>query len=145
MKKLSYLVVLLVSVVCFFSSASAAKVVVIDGDDVRFRDKASTNSNILNTFNRNTELTLVNENGGSGNGCNGKWYQANYYGVVGYICSEFAHIKEVVDINADDYADYQEYLRELGFPESYIPSLVKLHNSHPNWQFKVYKPNVDFN
>ena len=145
MRKLNYFLVLLVSFVCFLNSASAAKVVVIDGDDVRFRDKASTNSNILNTFNRNTELTLVNENGGSGNGCNGKWYQANYYGVVGYICSEFAHIKEVEEINADDYADYQEYLRELGFPESYIPSLVKLHNSHPNWQFRVYKPNIDFN
>ena len=146
MKRISYFIITIISFVMFSLNASASKVVVITGDDVRFRDKASTNSNILNTFNRNTELTLVNENGGTGNGCGNKWYQANYYGTVGYVCSEFATIKEVEDteINADDYSDYQEYLRELGFPESYIPYLVKLHNSHPDWQFKVYKTNLNF-
>ncbi len=147
MKKISYVIVTIVSFVFLVLNASASKVVVITGDDVRFRDKPSTNSNILNSFNRNTELTLVNENGGSGNGCNGKWYQANYYGTIGYICSEFATIKEVNDteITAEDYSDYQQYLRDLGFPESYLPYLVKLHNNHPNWQFKVYRTNLDFN
>ena len=147
MKKITYMIATIVSFVFWSLNVSASKVVVITGDDVRFRDRPSTNSNILNSFNRNTELTLVNENGGTGNGCNGTWYQANYYGTVGYICSEFAVIKEVADteISSDDYSDYQQYLRNLGFPDSYIPYLVSLHNSHPDWQFKVYRTNLDFN
>ena len=147
MRKISYFVVFVISFMFLSLNASASKVVVITGDDVRFRDRATTNSNILNTFNRNTELTLVNENGGTGNGCDSRWYQANYYGVVGYVCSEFAIIKEVEDndVNVDDYADYRDYLRELGFPDSYLPYLISLHSKHPNWQFRVYNPNIDFN
>ena len=148
MKKIKYFVFLVMSFLFLSSNASASKIIVITGDDVRFRNAASTDSSILNTFNRNTELTLINDNAGSGNGCGAKWYQGNYSGVVGYICSEFATIKEVADepdVNVDDYTDYQSYLKDLGFPDSYIPYLVSLHNKHPKWQFKVYNTNLDYN
>ena len=147
MKKISYFVFIFISF-CFFTfNVSASKVVIITGDSVRFRDKATTNSNILGEFNRNTELTLINDNAGTGNGCDSKWYQVSYNNTVGYVCGDYANIKEIKEdnINLDDYKDYQSYLKDLGFPDSYIPSLVKLHYSHPNWQFKVYKTNIDFN
>ncbi|MDE6505790.1 MAG: InlB B-repeat-containing protein [Eubacterium sp.] len=33
-------------------------------------------------------------------------------------------------------ADYASQLRSQGFPESYIPHLVALHNKYPNWSFE---------
>ena len=147
MKKFSYIIVTILSFVFLSSNVLAdTKVLVVTGDDVRFRDKATTNSNVIRNFNRGAELTLVNDSAGSGNGCAGKWYQATYSGTTGYICSDYATIKTIneVVINPNDYKDYTEYLKKLGFPDSYIPSLIKLHNSHPNWQFKVYKPSLSF-
>lgn len=148
MKKISYFIFTIISFAIFALDASASKIVTITGDEVRFRSGPTTNSTILDVFYRNAELILINENGGStGNGCGAKWYQANHNGTVGYVCSEFATIREVEDndINLDDYADYQNYLKDLGFPDTYIPYLVSLHNNHPNWQFRVYNPNLDFN
>ena len=147
MKKISYFVLTIILFIFLSLNVSASKIVVITGDSVRFRDKPTTNSNILGEFNRNKELTLLNDNAGVGNGCDSKWYQVSNNNTIGYVCSEFATIKEIQDdnINLDDYKDYQTYLKDLGFPDSYIPSLVKLHNSHPNWQFRVYKTNLDFN
>ena len=148
MKKISYFIFTIISFAIFALDASASKIVTITGDEVRFRSGPTTDSTILDVFYRNAELILINENGGSaGNGCGAKWYQANHNGTVGYVCSEFATIREVEDndINLDDYADYQNYLKDLGFPDTYIPYLVSLHNNHPNWQFRVYNPNLDFN
>ncbi|MDE6471321.1 MAG: fibronectin type III domain-containing protein [Eubacterium sp.] len=41
-------------------------------------------------------------------------------------------------------ADYATTLRNKGFPESYIPSLVALHDKYPNWIFEPLKTNMDF-
>ena len=41
----------------------------------------------------------------------------------------------------DSYADS---LRKQGFPESYIPALTALHNSHPNWNFEALITNESF-
>ena len=146
MKKMSYIVISLISFLLFLSYPSASKVVVIDGYDVRFRSSASTSSQIIASYNPGDELSLLNENGGSGNGCNKPWYQASNGSAVGYICSEYAHIKEVADTpQTPTNTEYSTYLKGLGFPDTYIPYLTALHNNHPNWQFKVFNADVDFN
>ncbi|MBR3150307.1 MAG: hypothetical protein IKF64_09055, partial [Eubacterium sp.] len=43
-----------------------------------------------------------------------------------------------------DAADYAATLRSQGFPESYIASLVELHNKYPKWEFKAFKTNLDW-
>ena len=143
---MSYFIISLVSFLSFLSCPSASKVVVIDGYDVRFRSSPTTNSTIITSYNAGYELSLLNENAGSGNGCNKAWYQASNGSQVGYICSEFAYIKEVQDTTTTNTnTEYSEQLRQLGFPETYIPYLTALHNNHPNWQFKVFNATVDFN
>ena len=145
MKKMSYFIITLISFISFLSCPSASKVVVIDGYDVRFRSGPTTNSTIITSYNAGYELSLLNENAGSGNGCNKAWYQASNGSQVGYVCSEFAYIKEVQDTTTNTNTEYSEQLRQLGFPETYIPYLTALHNNHPNWQFRVFNANVDFN
>lgn len=146
MKKLSYFVFLIISFIFLSFNVSAdTKVVVINGDSVRFRSSATIyTNNIIREFNNGAELDLIDENIPSGNGCDDKWYKASYSGTTGYICSEFATIKVIKEIDPSEYQDYTEYLKELGFPDSYIPKLIALHNSHPTWQFKVFKTDLEF-
>lgn len=148
MRKMSYYILTLIVFLSFALVASAdRKVIVITGDNVRFRSSSSTSSSIIREFNKGAELDLLNQTGPTGNGCNKAWYQAKYGNNTGYICSEFAEIKEIKEevININDYKDYSEYLKKVGFPDSYLPALIKLHNSHPNWNFKAVNTTIDFN
>ena len=128
------------------SYVSASQIVVIEESEVRFRSAPTTNSNIITVFNIGAEMELISNNAGTGNGCNKQWYKVSYNGQVGYVCSEFVSIKQVeeVVINPNDYPEYSDYLKKIGFPDSYLPYLINLHNAHPNWQFKVLNSNVNF-
>ena len=149
MKKLLYIVIAIVSFICFSLDVSAKQVVVINGYEVRFRTSTDTSitSNIITAFNPGVELDLINANVGATGACS-KWYQASYNGQVGYVCGDYATIEVREDDNPEvdttEYADYTEYLKSLGFPDSYIPYLINLHNVHPDWQFKVYNVAANF-
>ena len=132
----------------FLADAAAKEIVVIQGTDVRFRSSmdTSTTANILGSYNYGTEMDLLDKNAGQNSACS-KWYKVSYNNQTGYVCGDYALIKEVSEeeINPDDYQEYSDYLRELGFPDNYITYLVKLHNVHPDWQFRPYVVNYDFN
>ena len=147
MKKISNIVVFVLSFLLFSLHVSAKEIAVINGTDVRFRTSmdTSTTSNIIGAYNYGEEFELLDKSAGSNNACS-KWYKVTHNGQTGYICGEFATIKEIKEevINPDDYKEYSDYLKELGFPDSYITYLIKLHNDHPEWQFKPYKVNMTF-
>ena len=147
MKKMSYFVFLITMLFVFSMSVNALEVVVITGYDVRFRTMPTTGSDskIITSFNSGTELTLLDKNIASGNGCSKSWYKVQYGSTVGYVCSQFAKIETVEVVNPDDYKEYSEYLSKLGFPDSYIPKLVELHAKYPEWQFKIMNVDMDFN
>ena len=42
------------------------------------------------------------------------------------------------------YNEYKLYLKNQGFPNSYLDKLLDLHNSYPNWEFKPYKTNMNW-
>ena len=46
------------------------------------------------------------------------------------------------DVNTK--SSYADQLRKEGFPESYIPYLMKLHEQHPTWVFKAYQTGLDW-
>ena len=144
MKKMSYFVFFLSIFFIFSMHTFASSLVVINGYDVRFRSGATTNSNIIASFNKGVELTYISS-ANSGNGCSGVWYKAQYNGNTGYICSDFASLVKEEVIDPSQYKEYSEYLTKLGFPDSYIPYLVELHAKYPNWQFKILKTGLDFN
>ena len=146
MKKIFNLVLFVFLFLSFSISVNALEKVVITGNDVRFRSLPSTSSgSIITSFNAGVELTLLDKNISSGNGCTLPWYKVQYGSNVGYVCSQFAKIEEVIVINPDDYKDYSEYLSKLGFPDSYIPKLIELHSKYPNWKFDIMNVELDFN
>lgn len=145
MKKMSYFVLVICSFIIFTNNVFGKEIVVINGYDVRLRREATTgNNNIISSFNVGMEFDLIDKNIASGNGCNKVWYKVEYNNGIGYVCSEFANIREEKEIDISDYAEYSDYLKELGFPQSYISSLVVLHTKYPKWQFKPLKVNQKF-
>ena len=89
MKKISYMLFLIVMLFVFSISAYASEVIIITGNDVRFRSKPTTSSNYIDSFDEGVELTLLDKNAGTGNGCNGTWYKGQYGSAVGYVCGLF--------------------------------------------------------
>lgn len=142
MKKAKYFILIFILFLSFMPRSFALTKLIIDGYDVRLRSAASTNSKILGEFNKGAELTYI-ANAGTGPGCNAPWYKAQYGSTTGYVCSEFAILKEE-NISSEDYAEYKDYLKKIGFPDSYIPYLVSLHTSHPNWNFEVMNIDITF-
>jgi beta-N-acetylglucosaminidase len=71
--------------------------------------------------------------------CSSSYYYVIYSGRKGYVCGDF------IDFDSDE--EDNEILKELrneGFPESYLPSLLALKKQYPEWEFKAYKTGLKF-
>lgn len=74
------------------------------------------------------------------------WYQIRFTGsggksASGYVSSQF--IKFPTAIVHD--GNFEQYMEQQGFPESYKPGLRELHTLHPQWRFKAFQTNLDWN
>lgn len=52
--------------------------------------------------------------------------------------------KKVAVVAMSD-AQFEQAMKNEGFPESYKQSLRALHSAYPYWQFKAYKTGLDWN
>lgn len=105
------------------------------------RKTRSTTATVLETLMYGENLIIKGEFP-SGGGCSSKWYHVSYRNnQSGYICSnEVTLYKDAADTDFDENdTAYCNKLKESGFPESYCPYLVKLHNQHPTWEFEPHK------
>ena len=61
------------------------------------------------------------------------WYAIDYNGGTGYVSSQYIRL-----INApEDDKEFEAYLKEQGFPESYWDGLKLLHAMYPEWVFRA--------
>ncbi|MBQ3030532.1 MAG: SH3 domain-containing protein [Agathobacter sp.] len=90
----------------------------------------------LATLSIGTKVQILDEHGNSTN----VWYRVRYTvdGVeyVGWVESKYVTKDSVPDIETDEA--YEDYLRRIGFPESYIKPLAVLHAKYPNWKFEPF-------
>ena len=134
---------------CLTVNVYAASKYVIMMDAVNIRKGAGTNYGVYVTAKLGSKYylnsdTLINDTSG---GCSGGWYEINYNGSVGYVCSEYV---KVYDEN--NLADEKEptttceiALSEKGFPSSYFVPLCELQEKYPNWNFEPIMTGLDFN
>lgn len=73
------------------------------------------------------------------------WYRIGFYlngsYTYGYISGEFT----TKDVSYSEDADFEAYLDEQGFPESYKDALRQLHAQYPKWVFVADYVNKDWN
>lgn len=114
----------------------------INGVNIYVKKSASSSSQVLDALLPGTNLKIVG-NKVSGTGCAEGYYKVNYYkNQTGYVCSKFVVTKD--EITSKDET-YEQTLKSLGFPDSYTPYLVKLHQEHPTWTFKPLITNLYWN
>ena len=120
-------------------SAYAAQAAVIRGTNVNVRASASTSSQLVTSLGNNTAVSILNQTTGS----DGKvWYQISAGGVTGYVRSDLVSTQSVA-YTTD--ANFEAYLAQQGFPESYKAGLRTLHAQHPTWIFNAVQTGLDWN
>ena len=78
-------------IICFIGivDVQALTGIVNVNDSLTLRDKPSTSGAYKTSFYNNTELTILDTNAGSGNGCPNNWYKVSYGGYTGYSCGTY--------------------------------------------------------
>lgn len=123
----------------------------VNGDLVNVRTGAGTSYEYLRKasgdkiqLNRNHEIEIINTVQAT-DGAN--WYQVKFYfegaNYTGYIFGELVNIVKHVDYVED--MDFEKYLSDQGFPESYKDGLRDLHAQYPKWKFVADHLDYDFN
>lgn len=77
------------------------------------------------------------------------WYKVSYDGVIGYVLASAIKEQGVGSASSTSAGsgseDYESYLEEQGFPESYRIYLRELHKQHPSWIFTAQHLGIDWN
>ena len=111
---------------------------VIRGSVVNVRTSPSTSAGKAGALSSNTAITVTSEVQGSDGYT---WYAITGGGISGYVRSDY--VKFPTQYTGD--ADFESYLNQQGFPESYKNGLRQLHAEFPNWVFKAFHTNLDWN
>ncbi|MGN0393728.1 MAG: N-acetylglucosaminidase, partial [Coprococcus sp.] len=141
--------ILCISFVCLFMShihsdaASKYGCITPGVTNVYFRESPAGNpitcngANIM--LNGGQELEILSTS-------NSSWYKVSLtYGgnsYTGYVSSSFITIYDGNTSSGD--TDFENYLTQQGFPESYKEQLRTLHAQHPNWIFKAVHTGLDW-
>lgn len=111
---------------------------VIRGSVVNVRTSPSTDAGKAGALSSNTAITVTSEVQGNDGYT---WYAITGGGISGYVRSDY--VKFPTQYTGD--ADFESYLNQQGFPESYKNGLRQLHAEFPNWVFKAFHTNLDWN
>lgn len=68
------------------------KQAVVTTSTLRFREKATTSSNIYSTLSYGNVVAVLDEVKVSNSGCSKAWYKISYSNKIGYVCSDYAEI-----------------------------------------------------
>jgi len=93
-------------------------------DSLTLRNAPTTSGGIITKFYNGTELTILNKEAGSGNGCGTNWYEVSYGDYRGYSCGEFIILKnEEQNRNWEDdsysRSNYDKGISKDGFVACY--------------------------
>ena len=88
----------------------------------------------------------------STSGTSRTWYKIKKGKKYYYVCSSKVKLTKAAAASGDSYIEspelimtdeqFNEYITNEGFPESYKDKLLELHKLHPNWGFVGYKTNI---
>lgn len=130
-----------------FSKASSLYGCITPGiTNVYFRESPAGNPITYNgasiMLNGGQELEIISTS-------NSSWYQVTLtYGgteYTGYVSSSFVTIYNSDGSTSSGDSDFETYLSNEGFPDSYKDQLRELHAAHPNWIFKAVHTGLEWN
>ena len=145
MKIFRYIVLLIIINIILSLNVNALDGYVNSSNGINFRDKPTTNSNVIFVLDDKMVFTVLDVNLEKGNGCTNNWYKINYNNTEGYICSDNVILNEEIKVEVPEDLTYNEILKNNGFTDpTYYPYLTYLHQLHPNWEFVAIDAKADF-
>ena len=100
------------------------------GDGLRVRNGAGTGYTQIGYLSEGATVTITGEKKASDGVV---WYAIDHNGGTGYISSQFVTLLTT----PEDDKEFEAYLKEQGFPESYWDGLKLLHAMYPEWVFRA--------
>ena len=119
--------------------AGSVRYGVVTGTEVGLsvRAGAGTSYTRLGLIYDGTTVTITGEKKASDGAT---WYAIDYNGGTGYVISTYI---KLIDGGVDD-KEFEAYLKQQGFPESYWSGLKTLHAMYPEWVFKAQPTGFDW-
>ena len=127
------------------AQAAVTRIATLTGD-LKMREKPDVNATWLTTVYKGSEYTILDE-AKDNRTPPVTWYKITANGKTGWISSSYVSVREVVsdtENTIDPDKDFEGYLEEEGFPESYKESLRKLHALYPNWIFEAQHTGLEW-
>lgn len=122
--------------------AETGRSAIVNATTLNVRSGPGTGNSIVKKLSYGTDVTVTGETTDSEGTV---WYKIQFTSgqstAEGYASSEF--IKFPVTYKTD--AEFETYLNQQGFPESYKDSLRTLHAEYPSWVFQVQNTGLDWN
>lgn len=119
-------------------------VINVENTTLNVRSGAGTGYNVIATLTQGSTVTVL-DNATAANG--DLWYQITYSKnnttITGYVHSYYLSVSEVTTPPATD-EEFEAYLTEQGFPESYKEKLRAIHAEHPTWIFNAFHTNLEW-
>lgn len=132
------MVVLSVFVAGYAGSVRYGMVSGTGGDGLRVRSGAGTGYGQIGYLLEGATVTITGEKKASDGVL---WYAIDHNGGTGYVSSQYIVL---IGTPADD-KEFEAYLKQQGFPESYWDGLKLLHAMYPEWVFKADQTGFDWN
>ena len=112
----------------------------VDADRMNVRSGPGTDYSAVGVLSNNAQVVVMSETRGNDGYT---WYQISYgNGQTGYARSDY--IDQQVIYGATD-ANFESWMNQQGFPESYKNGLRGLHQKYPNWVFTAQHTGLDWN
>ena len=120
-------------------SAGGVRYGVVTGTEVGLsvRAGAGTSYTRLGLIYDGTTVTITGEKKASDGAT---WYAIGYNGGTGYVISTYIRLIS----SGEDDKEFEAYLKEQGFPQSYWSGLKTLHAMYPEWVFKAQPTGFDW-
>ena len=113
---------------------------VVKATTLNVRSGPGTGYSSVDSLGNNTSVTVISQTTGTDGQV---WYQISYgNGKTGYARHDF--IKEPTVYSASD-SNFEAWMTQQGFPDSYKNELRGLHQQYPNWVFKAQHTGLDWN
>ena len=110
----------------------------VNATSLNVRSGPGTSYSSVARLSNNAQVTVVSQETGSDGYV---WYKIRFSGGEGYARSDY--IREPVTYTTD--ANFENYLNQQGFPESYKDGLRELHAQYPNWIFTAQHTGLSWN
>ena len=136
------------SVVSSVSLSDSKGVIACYEDSTRLPIRNSVGGSTIGYLNCGDQVEILDTDVSVTDSCY-SWYKVKFGSTTGFVCGKYitsAYLSKTAQsfYSSHSLTDYNNSLKALGFPDSYLPYLDELHARYPNWKFEALNTGFDY-